>query len=120
MEEQPGHDAARTNQARSEPLPATPQSPPGQRAVRRNEELGTSGAEVEETDSGRRGGSPRSAVGAGIPAAEAPQDAPGIQATRAGPGDPRQVTTVANAVPGKPDGEVDTRPDQPASGTETP
>lgn len=123
-EQQPGSDAARTNQARTEPLPASPESPRGQEAVRRNEELGTSGAGTGATAPGRTGrhgeGALPSAVSAGIPAADAPQDAPGVQAARAEPGKPWRVTTVANAVHGKPDGEVDTRPEPPASGPESP
>ncbi|MEY9213536.1 hypothetical protein NI17_000295 [Thermobifida halotolerans] len=121
MDRQPGHDAARTNQARTEPLPATPESPPGQEAVRRNEELGTRGTEPGTEDSDRSGGGRLpSAVSAGVPAADAPLGAPGVQATRAAPGDPWRADTVANAVHGKPDGEVDTRADQPSHGTEEP
>lgn len=133
MKEQPGQDAARTNQARTEPLPATPESEPGQEAVRRNEELGSRGAALERSSPagppGVGGGTPAPPWStAAVPAAEAPTDAPGVQAARAHrektdrsdrDGRPR-VSGVANAVRGKPDGEVDTRPDQPATGTDTP
>ncbi|RCV47893.1 hypothetical protein, partial [Marinitenerispora sediminis] len=63
-------------------------------------------------------------IGATNPAADAPVDAPAVQAAAAA-GDPDTDTAwwptrMANAVPSHPDGEVDTRRDQPALGTDTP
>ncbi|TDQ53694.1 hypothetical protein [Actinorugispora endophytica] len=111
-DQQPGRDAARTNQARTEPLPATPESGSGQEAVRRNEELGGLGAAPDRPARSR----------AAVPAEDAPADAPGVQATRArSTEDGRRLPAeVANAVRGRPDGEVDTRSGQPATGSETP
>ncbi|GLU46591.1 hypothetical protein [Nocardiopsis ansamitocini] len=122
---QPGADAARTNQARTEPLPATPESDPGQRAVRRNEELGAHGAAAQSPVRGEvpgEGEQVLNRIRAGVPAADAPLDAPGVQAARSHPDgdDGWQLSQVANSVRGRPDGEVDTRADQPANGSETP
>ncbi|GAA3750075.1 hypothetical protein HDA32_001049 [Spinactinospora alkalitolerans] len=127
-EEQSGDDAARTNQAREEPMPATPESAPGQAAVRRNEELGSLGTTSDlppqaQAPADDRAPHPPERVTGGVPAADAPQNAPGVQATGSDPHHEDadwHVRDVANAVHGRPDGEVDPRPDQPSTGSDTP
>ena len=127
-----GHEANR-NQARHEPVPASPQAERPQAAAQRNEDV------QRHVDQGRRGSAPDedrtpaldrlaaaeppgqptpSAPGAAAeelmrgPAPQGPvADTPGVQVTSADSADGRvtRVRQVSNAVPGKPDGEVDTR-----------
>ncbi|GAB3208188.1 hypothetical protein ACQEU5_13600 [Marinactinospora thermotolerans] len=126
--DQPGSDSGHRNQVRDEPLPTAPDDAPGTEAVRRNEELGARGAVPQPPVTpgpATAGGAPHrpERIAGDVPAADAPQDAPEVRAVR---GEPEQdgadwrVADVANAVRGRPDGEVDTRPQQPATGTETP
>ena len=125
------------NQRRHEPLPASHHDEPGQAAVTRNEEHKAAHAagrpgqrpspgvqpaqpsahEPEQTGPGK-------AVRDMMPGGPAPQcavpDAPAVQVAAAEVPDensagehsekPGPVRLVSNAVPGKPDGEVDTRP----------
>jgi hypothetical protein len=125
-EEPHGEDfQARTNQRRDEPLPASHHDSRGRQAVIRNErhaaaragEPGQRPAPVTG-DGAAAGDGPGKAVREMMPG-PAPQgdvpDAPATQVAAAGdPADggerPGPVRQVSNAVPGKPDGEVDTRP----------
>ncbi|GAA3745621.1 hypothetical protein [Salinactinospora qingdaonensis] len=124
---QPGSDAARADRTEEESLSAAPQGQRGQLAVRRNEELGHLGAVSElpvgpEPSARSQAPVPPARLSGGVPAAAAPTDAPAVEAAG---GDPEHtdvwnVRRVANAVQGRPDGEVDPRPNQPATGTDTP
>jgi hypothetical protein len=110
---------ARTNQRRDEPLPASHDDEHDQPAVTRNEQH----AAARPEEPGQRP-APVAGAGAGKAVREmmpgpAPQgdvpDAPATQVAAAeDPADgderPGPVRLVSNAVPGKPDGEVDTRP----------
>ncbi|PRX95619.1 hypothetical protein [Allonocardiopsis opalescens] len=74
---------------------------------------------VRPVDRERREDSP---VPERAPATEPPSSAPGVQVTTGGTDDEGRpwARDVSNAVPGQPDGEVDTRPRQPATGSDTP
>ena len=127
-----GHKANR-NQARHEPMPASPQDERPQAAAQRSEDM------QRHVEQRRRGSAPEQdrtpaldrlaeAEPPGQPAPSAPgtaaeelmggqapqgpvPDTPGVQVTSADSADGRvaKVRRVSNAVPGKPDGEVDTR-----------
>lgn len=126
-----GHQA-NLNQARHEPVPASRQDERPQAAAQRSEDV------HRDIEQRRRGDTPEDrapalgSLAAGEPAGRpapvaqgaaaeelmggpAPQgpvpDAPGVQAARADSTDGRvtRIRAVSNAVPGKPDGEVDTR-----------
>ncbi|PSK95632.1 hypothetical protein CLV63_11465 [Murinocardiopsis flavida] len=115
------------NQARAEPMPAAPEESGGA-AVRRNEELGALGTASDlppraEAPANDQAADPPERVTGAVPAAQAPQNAPGVQVAQGEPehdGDQWRVRDVANAVHGSPDGEVDTRADQPSTGSDTP
>jgi hypothetical protein len=123
------HEANR-NQARHEPVPASPQDERPQEAAQRSEDLQRhveqgrrESAEEDRTPALDRLAEPPGQPAPSAPAAAAeelmggpaPQgpvpDAPGVQAAMADSADGRvtRVSRVSNAVPGKPDGEVDTR-----------
>jgi hypothetical protein len=96
------------NQRRDEPLPASHHDDPNQEAVTRNEEHVTGDSE------GGPGKAVRDMMPGPAPQGDVP-DAPAVQVAAAeDPGRdddrPGPVRHVANAVPGRPDGEVDTRP----------
>jgi hypothetical protein len=102
------HDAS-VNQRRHEPMPASHRAGKDQQAPAASEQhaaarpRGDAGPEVH-------GDAVRDMMGGPPPQGDVP-DAPGTQIAAADPaedGTPR-VRHVANAVPGKPDGEVDTR-----------
>jgi hypothetical protein len=116
------------NQRRDEPLPTSHHDDPDQEAVARNEEhAGARPAtgrpeaarpEAARPEAARPDDGPGKAVRDMMPG-PAPQgdvpDAPGVQVAAAeDPGRdddrPGPVRSVGNAVPGRPDGEVDTRP----------
>jgi hypothetical protein len=124
------------NQRRDEPLPASHHDQHGQSAVLRNEEhagahaarqpgapdssAGAAGPGEYEPDDAGPGKAVRDMMPGPAPQGDVP-DAPAVQvaATRnpgesggtdEGEGKPGPVRLVSNAVPGKPDGEVDTRP----------
>jgi hypothetical protein len=102
-----GH-RARVNQPRHEPMPASHGADNDQSAVGRNEEhsAGRQGGPAAAT----RGDAVRDMMGGLPPQGDVP-DAPATQIAAAD-NEEDQVTgvnRVANAVPGKPDGEVDTR-----------
>jgi hypothetical protein len=115
------YDGEQTNQAKDEPIPASHDDDRGggNTPLQRVQEAQPMAAEPDETGPGK-------AVTDMMPSGPAPQgdvpDAPAVQLTTAEvagdtgqPGDddqedrPGPVHTVSNAVPGKPDGEVDTR-----------
>ena len=121
-EAQGPYDGEQTNQRRDEPIPASHDDDRGggNQPLQRVQEAQPMNAEPEDTGPGK-------AVQDMMPSGPGPQgdvpDAPGVQVTAAEfpgdteqPGDddqdgqPGQVRMVSNAVPGKPDGEVDTRP----------
>ncbi|HEY4461431.1 MAG TPA: hypothetical protein VGN41_02105 [Streptosporangiaceae bacterium] len=106
------------NQRRDEPLPTSHHDDPDQEAVARNEEHAGARPEAARPEAARPDDGPGKAVRDMMPG-PAPQgdvpDAPGVQVAAAeDPGRdddrPGPVRRVANAVPGRPDGEVDTRP----------
>ena len=110
---------ARTNQRRDEPLPASHDDAHDQQAVMRNEQHAAARSEgagqrqAPATDD-RPGKAVRDMMPGPAPQGDVP-DAPATQvATAQDPADggerPGPVRQVSNAVPGKPDGEVDTRP----------
>ena len=130
--EEAGHEANR-NQAQHEPMPASPQDERPQAAPQRSEDLQR---HVEQRRDGAAPDEDRTPALDRLAAAEppgqpapsvpgtaaeelmggpAPQgpvaDAPGVQVAGADNADGRvtRARRVANAVPGKPDGEVDTR-----------
>ena len=125
MPESTEHDA-RTNQQRHEPMPASHRAGHDQSAVDRNEEHsaarpdrpagGEQGDAVRAIDrperpaEGGQGDAVRAMMGGPPPQGDVP-DAPATQIAAADTeeGEVTRVTRVANAVPGKPDGEVDTR-----------
>ena len=105
-----------TNQRRNEPIPASHHDDRSDENQPLERVRPAQPAEHEPEKAG-----PGKAVRDMMPSGPAPQgdvpDAPGVQvATTEQPGDddpedrPGPVRTVSNAVPGKPDGEVDTRP----------
>ncbi len=99
------HDAS-VNQRRHEPTPASHDADADQHTPARNEERSADrpGEPVVHGDA------VRDMMGGPPPQGDVP-DAPGTQIAAAdddAEGEPR-VRYVANAVPGKPDGEVDTR-----------
>jgi hypothetical protein len=115
------------NQRQNEPLPASHHDDPDQEAVARNEEHLEAGpvtpaspgagenpvAAPDDPDEGP-GKAVRDMMPGPAPQGDVP-DAPGVQVAAAeDPGrdddQPGPVRHVGNAVPGKPDGEVDTRP----------
>lgn len=103
-----GHEA-RVNQQRHEPTPASHHADQDQQAPATSEQHAaarTPGPVVH-------GDAVRDMMGGPPPQGDVP-DAPGTQIAAANPADAgpdrgRRVRHVANAVPGKPDGEVDTR-----------
>ncbi|HYZ57550.1 MAG TPA: hypothetical protein VE733_29170 [Streptosporangiaceae bacterium] len=116
---------ARTNQRRDEPLPASHHDEHDQQTVIRNEQHAAARSEEPGqhpapvtgdgtvTDDGV-GKAVRDMMPGPAPQGDVP-DAPATQvATAQDPADsgerPGPVRQVSNAVPGKPDGEVDTRP----------
>jgi hypothetical protein len=120
-ESQGPYDGEQTNQRRDEPIPASHDDDRGgeNSPLQRVQEAQPASREPDETGPGK-------AVQDMMPSGPAPQgdvpDAPGVQvAATEQPGDtgqpgdddqdgrPGPVRTVSNAVPGKPDGEVDTR-----------
>ena len=120
-EAQGPYDGEQTNQRRDEPIPASHDDDRGggNEPLQRVQEAQPMNAEPEDTGPGK-------AVQDMMPSGPGPQgdvpDAPGVQVTGAeAPGDtgqpgdddqegrPGPVRMVSNAVPGKPDGEVDTR-----------
>ena len=115
-ESQGPYDGEQTNQRRDEPIPASHDDDRGggNAPLQRVQEAQPMDHEPEDTGPGK-------AVRDMMPSGPAPQgdvrDAPATQVTRTdNPGDdedpeerPGQVSMVSNAVPGKPDGEVDTR-----------
>lgn len=125
MRESTEHEA-RTNQQRHEPMPASHRADHDQSAVERNEEHsaarperpagGGQGDAVRATDrpvrpaGGGQGDAVRAMMGGPPPQGDVP-DAPATQIAAAEneEGQVTRVTRVANAVPGQPDGEVDTR-----------
>ena len=108
------YDGEQTNQARDEPIPASHDDDRGggNTPLQRVQDAQPRASEPDETGPGK-------AVQDMMPSGPAPQgdvpDAPAVQvAATENPGDddqdrPSPVTIVSNAVPGKPDGEVDTR-----------
>jgi hypothetical protein len=118
-----GHDAW-VNQPRHEPTPASHHADQGQQAPATSEQH--SAARPRGTPEGTAAPGPvvhgdavRDMMGGPQPQGDVP-DAPGTQIAAAEPTDPNQergggpgrgqrARCVANAVPGKPDGEVDTR-----------
>lgn len=134
----PGDEAGRAaagrqdsaNQARHEPVPASRQDERPQAAGQRSEDVQRHVEQHRrgEADEDRRPALDRLAEPPGQPAPTAPggaaedvmggpapqgpvADAPAVQVARADSEDGRVTRTrfVSNAVPGKPDGEVDTR-----------
>jgi hypothetical protein len=115
-EPQGPYDGEQTNQRRDEPIPASHDDDRGggNTPLQRVQEAQPMEAEPAETG-------PGDAVADMMPSGPAPQgdvrDAPAVQVTRTDvSGDdvdteerPGQVRITSNAVPGKPDGEVDTR-----------
>jgi hypothetical protein len=110
------YDGEQTNQARDEPIPASHDDDRGggNAPLQRVQDAQAMDEAPDETGPGQ-------AVLDMMPSGPVPQgdvpDAPGVQvAATENPGDddqdgrPGAVRTVSNAVPGKPDGEVDTRP----------
>ena len=129
--EDAGHEANR-NQARHEPVPASPQDERPQAAAQRSEDLQRhveqrpgSAPDEDRTPAldrlaaaeppGQQAPSVPGAAAGELMGGPAPQgpvaDAPGVQVAGADNADGRvtRVRRVSNAVPGKPDGEVDTR-----------
>jgi hypothetical protein len=104
------HEAG-VNQQRHEPVPASHQAGHDQSAVDRNEEHSAARPDrPERPEGGGQGDAVRDMMGGPPPQGDVP-DAPGTQiaAVDNEEGQVTRVTRVANAVPGKPDGEVDTR-----------
>jgi hypothetical protein len=107
MHENTEHEA-RVNQQRHEPMPASHQADDDQSAVDRNE--AHSAARPDRPAAGGQGDAVQAMMGGPTPQGDVP-DAPATQVAAAEDeeGQVTRVTRVANAVPGKPDGEVDTR-----------
>lgn len=120
-EEQAAEHEPGVNQRRDEPLPASREAVGDGPAVARNEELAAARpphqaepgrAESGQADQGRAepGQAVRDLMGGPVPQGDVP-DAPATQIAAADNEEDqvRRIRYVANAVPGKPDGEVDTR-----------
>ncbi|HWG15566.1 MAG TPA: hypothetical protein VG268_20070 [Streptosporangiaceae bacterium] len=115
-ESQGPYDGEQTNQRRDEPIPASHDDDRGggNSPLQRVQEAQPANQEPEDTGPGQ-------AVRDMMPSGPAPQgdvrDAPAVQVTATGDagddddpeGSSGQVRITSNAVPGKPDGEVDTR-----------
>ncbi|HEY3955222.1 MAG TPA: hypothetical protein VGM53_17780 [Streptosporangiaceae bacterium] len=104
-----GSHQASVNQKRHEPTPASHQAGQGQQAPATSEQHAAARPRGDARPAGD-GDAVRDMMGGPPPQGDVP-DAPGTQIAAADPaedGTPR-VRHVANAVPGKPDGEVDTR-----------
>ena len=118
MRESTEHDApqgqaevehgARTNQQRHEPMPASHRAGREESATGRNEELPA--ARPDRPAAAGQGDAVRAMMGGPAPQGDVP-DAPATQIAGVDSenGQVTRVSRVANAVPGKPDGEVDTR-----------
>lgn len=102
-----GHEA-RVNQRRPEPLPASSGSDRDQPAAAGNQ--GQAVSRPEQPAEPGRGDAVRDMMGGPPPQGDVP-DAPATQIAAADveEGQGSRVRRVANAVPGQPDGEVDTR-----------
>jgi hypothetical protein len=103
----PDHEAS-VNQHKHEPIPASRHSEQGQAEPEQAEPEQT---EAEQTEAEPpEGKAVRDMMGGPVPQGDVP-DAPATQvaATFDDPDSPPRARYVANAVPGKPDGEVDTR-----------
>ena len=102
---------ARTNQQRHEPMPASHQAGDDRSAVDRNEEQSATQPYQPERRAAAGEGDAVRAMMAGPPPQGDVPDAPATQIAGVDSenGQGTRVTRVANAVPGKPDGEVDTR-----------
>jgi hypothetical protein len=108
MRENSEHEA-RINQPRHEPLPASHRAGDDQSAAAgRNEER--SATRPDRPAPAEQGDAVRAMMGGPPPQGDVP-DAPATQIAAADNEEGRvtRVSRVANAVPGKPDGEVDTR-----------
>jgi hypothetical protein len=112
-QEQGEHEhQASVNQHKHEPTPASSEADKDQAAPATNEQH----SNARPRDSGTQPSGPavpgdavRDMMGGPVPQGDVP-DAPGTQIAAADEGEHGQkVRRVANAVPGKPDGEVDTR-----------
>jgi hypothetical protein len=104
-QEQAGSEhPGRVNQQRHEPMPASHHADNAQAAPARNEEHSA----AKPQHSAVQGDAVRDMMGGPPPQGDVP-DAPGIQIAATEDGQDSPVRYVANAVPGKPDGEVDTR-----------
>lgn len=104
-----GEHDARVNQQRHEPTPASHQAGKDQAAPAASEQH-SAARPRGDAEPEVHGDAVRDMMGGPPPQGDVP-DAPGTQIAAADPaedGTPR-VRYVANAVPGKPDGEVDTR-----------
>jgi hypothetical protein len=99
---------AQINQQRHEPMPASHRAGHDQSAVDGNEER--SAARPDRPPAAGQGDAVRAMMGGPPPQGDVP-DAPGTQIAGVDSenGQVIRVSRVANAVPGKPDGEVDTR-----------
>ena len=130
--EEAGQEEAFRNQARDEPVPASRQAERPQAAAQRSEDVQSDVEQRrrESADEDRtpaldalaeveppgqpaptaRGAAAEELMGGPVPQGPVP-NAPGVQATTAESEGDRvsKVRRVSNAVPGKPDGEVDTR-----------
>ena len=117
--EEPGQDITHepwVNQHRHEPMPASKHADRpdnGHRPADGHRAAAAASEEPDQDESGPEGKAVRDMMGGPPPQGDVP-DAPATQiaAAREPGGDEDhapQVTYVANAVPGKPDGEVDTR-----------
>jgi hypothetical protein len=105
-ERTPADHEAWVNQRQHEPLPASSRAEGDHSAVARNEEHSAGRQEA----SGGPGQAVRDLMGGPQPQGDVP-DAPATQIAAAENEEDQvgQIRYVANAVPGKPDGEVDTR-----------
>ena len=99
---------ARVNQHRHEPMPASHESDKDQPAAAGAQGQGP--GRPEQSPAPGRGDAVRDMLGGAPPQGDVP-DAPATQIAAAGhqEGQRPRARRVANAVPGKPDGEVDTR-----------
>ena len=107
MRENTEHEA-RINQARHEPMPASHRVGHEESATDRNG--GLPAARPGRSAAAGQGDAVRAMMGGPPPQGDVP-DAPATQIAAADNEEGRvtRVSRVANAVPGKPDGEVDTR-----------
>jgi hypothetical protein len=109
MPEDVEHEAS-VNQHKHEPMPASRHAEPDRKEQKEQKEQGQARLSDQQEAEPPEGKAVRDMMGGPVPQGDVP-DAPATQvaATSDDPDQKPKARYVANAVPGQPDGEVDTR-----------